>query len=446
MLTFPISDIPPILFTEALAYTFLLLAIFLCSMELKTRHLFHCTYRLFSLSAVLQWMGILFQGIAWTKYALTGIGPSTTLGGLCMGASEVSFLALLLLMAKGYTITRARLSTCTTVKLTVFINVYIIVYICLYIYQSIAFDPGEVLNLYESPAGFGLVGLRCISWVAFMIAIGSTMRKYPEKGAFYYPFGLLGSLWILGGPLLTFLGVGVLDAWVRESVMCGALGGMAFGGHALFLWLTWPSRANKSFPYHVRTNHVGIADDDDGEDYPRHQYEPTIVSEQNVIIPLSRRTEELLSGVYNQYLRERECYNSNATPISHISFPQMASAPSTDELITDGSYETNLDILRIQHNSDSNEIKILQNDIDSGHPSLENSTSPNGTGTSSVQDTPKQIQTPPLDGVFKNNPFVVNGMTIRAPNRVILEPIDKPLRGGNDVPRHLFAAKRSNLE
>lgn len=63
---------------------------------------------------------------------------------------------------------------------------------------------------------------------------------------------------------------------------------LAFGGHAGFLWLTWPSRANKSFPYHIRTNHVGVMLNTNGElDYPRHTYEPS-VGEQNVIIPLSR--------------------------------------------------------------------------------------------------------------------------------------------------------------
>lgn len=105
---------------------------------------------------------------------------------------------------------------------------------------------------------------------------------------FYYPFGALGSLWILGGPIAIVFGIAVLDPWVRESMMCAVLGLLAFTGHISFLYLTWPSRANKSFPYHVRTNHVGIAsDDDDGADYPRHTYEPSL-TDQNLIIPLSR--------------------------------------------------------------------------------------------------------------------------------------------------------------
>lgn len=130
------SDIPPVLLTFSIAYLMVIIAMFICAIELKALNLFHCTYRLFAFSVLMQFVGILVQGVAWSKYAITGIGPYTTLGGLFMGASEVSFLALLLLMAKGYTITRARLSSYSTVKLTVFINVYIVSYVSLFIFQA----------------------------------------------------------------------------------------------------------------------------------------------------------------------------------------------------------------------------------------------------------------------------------------------------------------------
>jgi hypothetical protein len=130
------TDIPPILMAFSMLYTFLLLATFLCGMELKSKHLYHCTYRLFTFSAMCEWAGILFDGVTWTKYAVSGLGPFPLVGGLFIGASEISFLALLLIMAKGYTITRGRLSTCSTIKLTVYINSYIVVYISLFIFQS----------------------------------------------------------------------------------------------------------------------------------------------------------------------------------------------------------------------------------------------------------------------------------------------------------------------
>lgn len=128
--------IPPILFAESLAYALLLVAVFLCGLELKSLHLYHCTYRLFTFSVLSQWIGVMFEGVAWAKYAVNGLGPHRAFGGFFMGGSEISFLLLMLLMAKGYTITRARLSTCSTVKITVYINVYIVFFIALYIYQA----------------------------------------------------------------------------------------------------------------------------------------------------------------------------------------------------------------------------------------------------------------------------------------------------------------------
>ncbi|KAJ6642219.1 Transmembrane protein [Pseudolycoriella hygida] len=423
--------IPPMLLTMSLIYSFLLIAVFVCSIELKTLHLFHCTYRLFAFSVVLYLMGILLQGVAYAKYGLTGLGPNTTLGTLFMGASEISFLTLILLMAKGYTITRARLSSSSTIKLTVFVNLYIVTYISLFIYQSQAFDPGEVVNLYESPAGFALAGLRCLAWCAFMISCIRTIRKYPEKGTFYFPFGFFGTLWLLGGPITTLSGIALLDPWVRESMMCAVLGALSIAGHSTFLYLTWPSRANKSFPYHVRANHVGIAsNEDDGADYPRHMYEPTL-PDQNLIIPLSRRTEELIHGVYGQYLIEKQI-NNIGSQSAHIQ--------------DDARYGQTNNTLYVANDENGDRQSKNGDQVDSGHPSLETSVSPNETTPTSAQHTPqnvRKISTDANDGVLKYNPFIVNGIK-RAPNKVILDPIEHSAKGMGHVPTHLFAAKRPN--
>lgn len=380
----------------------------------------------------------------------SGYGPHPTLGNLLMSASEIAYLLLLLLLAKGYTITRARLSSCSIVRLTMFINIYIVAYITLFVYQAEAFDPGEVLNLYESPAGFGLSVLRSISWAAFMTSTATTIRKNPEKSSFYYPFGLLGSCWILGGPFLTLIGVNLLDAWVRESVMFATFFLLSFCGHSMFLWLTWPSRANKSFPYHVKTNHVGIAsDEDDGADYPRHTYEPSNVSE-NIIIPLSRRTEELINGIYGQYANDGRRTDSNAH--SHASFPDDSNAPPAilaTSRLSDGSGRhfprtNDGDASQPQSCTMVNEYDD-DNQNDSGHLSLEQSGSPSNNTTKSISDNGSP--TPDRKGsthTIESNQFV-NEMK-PAPNKIILEPITQSIQNMKlpaIVPRHLFAAKKA---
>lgn len=67
-------DILPVLMTSTVAYSFLLLAIVICTIELKSRQLLHSTYKLFVFSVVLQFFGILLQAMAFLKYAINGVG------------------------------------------------------------------------------------------------------------------------------------------------------------------------------------------------------------------------------------------------------------------------------------------------------------------------------------------------------------------------------------
>lgn len=228
-------------------------------------------------------------------------------------------------------------------------------------------------------------------------------------------------------------------------------------------WLTWPSRANKSFPYHVRTNHVGIASDsDDGADYPRHTYEPSTTVDQNIIIPLSRRTEELINGIYGQYIYEHQG-QPNANLHSHASFPEDPNAPpeilSTAQLqlSTQFALETENDLHKSHAQNRfgaylekapptdgrppvfSNEI---ENQVDSGHPSLDHS----GDGSSPSNNTTKSVSDHGSPESIKSD-TAVNAEMKPPPNKIILEPIEQSIRNMRmpttaNVPKHLFAARK----
>jgi hypothetical protein len=274
---------------------------------------------------------------------------------------------------------------------------------------------------------------------------------------------------------------------VRESVVYMVYAIVAFSGHTHFLWLTWPSRANKSFPYHVKTNHIGIAStEDDGADYPRHAYEPT-PPDATIIIPLSRRTEEFVTGVhggvnggvYNPaFIRDVE-YLRNSGPISmpqqcfpskniHNRLPSPTNGPPTltnskiyghDVLNDDddddssgaaldtesgfskqNSTET-IDRKMSSMESAGNLSRPSRNssqDNDSGHLSLEASASSPNSNESSPPSTSLQQQLkpeesserinsppPPLAPIFsKENPFKVGKN--QNPNKIILDPIKLP--------------------
>ncbi|XP_050678257.1 transmembrane protein 145-like [Leptidea sinapis] len=296
----------PILLTYTFAYLLVMVAVVMCSVELRSRHLLHSTYKLFLISIVVQHCGVLMQALAGIRYASNGVGApyAKVFGQFFCGVSEMTFLLLLLLMAKGYTITRGRLKAGFTVKLTVFMCCYVVTYVVLFIYQAKAFDPGEVLYIYESPAGYGLIVLRIAGWCAFAYATFFTVKKYPEKNMFYCPFFICGTIWFYAGPLFILTANSYIDKWVRESVVTAVLLFITLSGHVMFLLLTLPVFANKNFPYHVRTTQIGVMQVTSHpalDSFGSNAYFPTNGAPQTVIIPLTRRTEELIGSMY-QYL------------------------------------------------------------------------------------------------------------------------------------------------
>ena len=52
-----------------------------------------------------------------------------------------------------------------------------------------------MLYIYESPPGYGILVLRVVAWVYFSYACFFTVKHYPEKSKFYYPFYIFYTIW-----------------------------------------------------------------------------------------------------------------------------------------------------------------------------------------------------------------------------------------------------------
>ncbi|KAK4321562.1 hypothetical protein Pmani_007633 [Petrolisthes manimaculis] len=258
----------------------------LSSAELKNRQLLHTTYRLYMAAVVTQLLALVFLSLHYARYGFNGIGLpfSKLLGRLLHSTSTILMVLLLLLMGKGFNITRGRLRQASAIRLTTFMCVYISVYAILFACEQQMFDPGEVLYLYESPAGYGLIALRMLAWVMFLYACFFTLKHYPEKFLFYIPFFIFYSVWFIAGNVVIITGNLVVDKWVREKVVNGVDLTITLLGHAFFLFLTRPSAANKNFPYHVRTTQImalevsttGVVGNNCLDAFSAHPYAPDI--------------------------------------------------------------------------------------------------------------------------------------------------------------------------
>ncbi|XP_070551306.1 transmembrane protein 145-like [Ptychodera flava] len=235
---------------------------------LADRNLLHSTYKLFIWSMLAEFSSLLLLTIALGKYGSTGvrIHGLEVLANLIGAAGILVFILMIVLLGKGFTVTRGTLSKTSFMKLATFMTMYTITYCILYIYEETMFDPRDVLYKYESVAGYGLIGLFFIGFLWTYYAIFFSIKNYPEKVSFYVPFGFIFALWWLATPVTIFICNHALDAWVRAKVVNGMERAVTCGGHIFFLLLTRPNAANRNFPFHIKTTQIGTISGGDGGD------------------------------------------------------------------------------------------------------------------------------------------------------------------------------------
>uniref|UniRef100_A0AAY4ALA5 Transmembrane protein 145 n=1 Tax=Denticeps clupeoides TaxID=299321 RepID=A0AAY4ALA5_9TELE len=249
--------------------------------NLKGRQLLHTTYKMFMTAAGVEVLSLLFFCIYWGTYARDGVGNGSLkiMGKLLFSVSFLIFLLMLILLGKGFTVTRARISHSGSVKLSIYMTVYTITYVILFIYEAEFFDPGEVLYAYDSPAGYGLMGLQLLAYVWFCYAVLVSLKHYPEKQPFYIPFFSAYTLWFFAVPVMALIANFGIPRWAREKIVNGIQLGIHLYAHFVFLVSTFFLKhslnlylilcgslvhhflfigifSNKNFPYHSFPHHA----------------------------------------------------------------------------------------------------------------------------------------------------------------------------------------------
>ncbi|MBV96520.1 transmembrane domain-containing protein, partial [Eschrichtius robustus] len=204
---------------------------------LKGRQLLHTTYKMFMAAAGVEVLSLLFFCIYWGQYATDGIGNESLkiLAKLLFSSSFLIFLLMLILLGKGFTVTRGRISHSGSVKLSVYMTLYTLTHVALLIYEAEFFDPGQVLYTYESPAGYGLIGLQVAAYVWFCYAVLISLRHFPEKQPFYVPFFAAYTLWFFAVPVMALIANFGIPKWAREKIVNGIQLGIHLYAHGVFL-------------------------------------------------------------------------------------------------------------------------------------------------------------------------------------------------------------------
>ena len=143
--------------TMFLIYTLFIVLGIAYAVKLYNKQFLHVTFQMFIASVVIEWLSFLFYMSEYGQFSQSGL---YTPGMLVMGrkicvkkrkkeqtfkfrfknkaqvfdaVSQIVFLLMLILLAKGYTVTRGKLRKVTAIKLTVFFAVYLSAYMAVFI-------------------------------------------------------------------------------------------------------------------------------------------------------------------------------------------------------------------------------------------------------------------------------------------------------------------------
>ncbi|RMX60692.1 hypothetical protein pdam_00014526 [Pocillopora damicornis] len=205
--------------------------------QLTSRRLFHFSYKLYLCSLTFEVLSLIFYLIYYIEYGKKGIEKYgiSVVGRAFHFTSHVVFLIMLILMAKGWTVTRGRISSSGQIKLSIFGTVYTVCFAILFFYEVAVFDPGKVLYIYESPAGIGICVLRVIAWLWFCYGTFFTLKHYPNKSNFYYPFWIIYTGWFLAGPIMVVISAYRIQKWERAQIVNGIDWCISILAHGVFL-------------------------------------------------------------------------------------------------------------------------------------------------------------------------------------------------------------------
>jgi len=159
-----------------------------------------------------------------------------TLARLFGEISDVIFLVMLILVAKGYTITRGKLRRTTLIKLIVVFILYLVAIIVTFLLAEFLYDEGVVAYFYNSGGGIALIVVRlALGWLWFIYAVIFTIKNYPEKRKFYILLTIFLSIWFLVSPIIILTSSYAVADHVRQFLAFIVQSLISFYGHFIFL-------------------------------------------------------------------------------------------------------------------------------------------------------------------------------------------------------------------
>lgn len=209
---------------------------------------FHPIIKLFTMSIFWWFLFTTCEMMHWAAFAGNGVGIPFIegIGRVCEVLGRVTFILLVMLIAKGWTISSTVLTE--RPQLLGAVALLLLVYIILAIWDLAGRDPASTLYVYDSAPGVIICLLHVAVLVWFVLRVNKSFREevHTEKRKFYWRFGLVYSFWFISLPIVVI--IGAIDApWSRQKTVESLIMVVNTFWFGALGWMLWPSRANRYF-------------------------------------------------------------------------------------------------------------------------------------------------------------------------------------------------------
>ncbi|KAM7288984.1 integral membrane protein GPR180 [Ixodes scapularis] len=208
----------------------------------------HLVTRLFTAALTLQLLSFLWTITHLAFFAWDGVGVPTLgiVGDVTYMLSQSLFMLLLLLLAKGWAITRTEL-TWKPVLFCIWL-VYSCIQILLYVWNMTEVDVIEEIDEYQTYPGWISLCFRLVVTAWFLTELRSTMidENDHRKLRFYLHFGAGLLCWFVYLPVVALIALQVSALW-RQKFILGISSCADFLAYAIIAHLLWPTRSQQYF-------------------------------------------------------------------------------------------------------------------------------------------------------------------------------------------------------
>lgn len=235
----------------------------------------HPVTKLFTLSLIMEFISICLILFHLISFASDGKGNEglKVAGDVFDILSRTSFMLILLLLAKGWAVTRLEISTVAWVVLIIIWISYLILNFVLYVWNMTEIDVISDIDEFQTWPGFLVLISRSCIMLWFLIELRTTMKyeHSTKKLDFLLHFGASSLVWFIYLPIIALVSIKVSVFW-RYKLLLAVINSVDCLAYCVMMGLLWPTRSGQ-YLLLASSNLGGIDELDEFNEAPHNKRE-----------------------------------------------------------------------------------------------------------------------------------------------------------------------------